>query len=77
MWRLHILYLKTGTEVMVNEDRSVDDQAEWLDSDHVLYALPRNIPGSATSDIWLSRADGAGTPRMFVPDAFSPCMVRP
>ena len=34
-----------GNESVVNESRSVDDQAEWLDSDHVLYALPRNVAG--------------------------------
>ena len=77
VWRLHVLDLKTGNESVVNESRSVDDQAEWLDSDHVLYALPRNVPGSGTSDIWLARADGTGAPRLFVPDASSPCVVRP
>ena len=76
-WRLHVLDLKTGNESLVNESRSVDDQAEWLDNDHVLYALPRNVAGSGTTDIWLARADGAETPRMFVPDASSPCVVRP
>ena len=77
VWRLHVLDLKTGNESVVNESRSVDDQAEWLDIDHVLYALPRNVAGSATSDIWLARADGTGAPRLFVPDASSPCVVRP
>ena len=77
VWRLHVLELKTGTESVVNESRSVDDQAEWLDNDHVLYALPRNVAGSGTTDIWLARADGTGTPELFVPDASSPCVVRP
>jgi Tol biopolymer transport system component len=77
LWRLHVLDLKTGHESVVNENRSVDDQAEWLDNDHVLYSLPRNVTASGTSDIWLARADGTGTPRMFVPDASSPCVVRP
>ena len=40
VWRLHVLDLKTGNESVVNESRSVDDQAEWLDGEHVLYALP-------------------------------------
>ena len=77
LWRLHVLDLGTGTEYPVNETRSVDDQAEWLDNDHVLYGLPRNVAGSGTMDIWLARADGSGTPRLFVPDASSPCVVRP
>lgn len=76
VWRLHVLDLKTGIESVVNETRSVDDQAEWLDDDHVLYAMPRSVAGSGTSDVWVARADGTGTPRMFVPDASSPCVVR-
>ena len=77
LWRLHVLDLGTGTEYPLNETRSVDDQAEWLDNDHVLYGLPRNVAGSGTMDIWLARADGSGTPRLFVQDASSPCVVRP
>lgn len=77
LWRLHVLDLKTQTEVVVNEPSSVDDQAEWLDADHVLYALPRNVPGSGAADIWVARADGTGTPRVFIRDATSPCVVRP
>jgi len=75
-WQLHVLDLKTGTEITVNESRSVDDQAEWLDADRVLYGLPRNVEGSASWDIWVARADGTGTPSLFVHDASSPCVVR-
>jgi hypothetical protein len=77
LWRLHILDLNTGHKAIVNETRSVDDQAEWLDNDHLLYGLPRNIAGSASTDIWLARADGTGEPRMFLANASSPCVVRP
>ncbi len=77
VWQLHVLDLQTEAETIVNEPRSVDDQAEWLDTDHVLYGLPRNIEGSGTWDIWVARADGAGTPGVFVHDASSPCVVRP
>ena len=77
LWRLHILDLNTGHKAIVNETRSVDDQAEWLDNDHLLYGLPRNIAGIASTDIWLARADGTGTPRMFLANASSPCVVRP
>lgn len=75
-WQLHVLDLRTQQETIINESRSVDDQAEWLDTDHVLYGLPRNIAGSGTWDIWVARADGAGTPVVFVHDALSPCVVR-
>ena len=77
LWRLHVLDLRTLAETIINEANSVDDQAAWLDSDHVLYALPRNIPGSGTSDVWVARADGDGTPRVFMHNAASPCLVRP
>ena len=76
-WQLHVLDLQTHHETIVNEPRSVDDQAEWLDADHVLYGLARNIEGSGTWDIWVARSDGTGTPAVFVHDALSPCVVRP
>ncbi|MHA3774177.1 hypothetical protein ACXR0O_21825 [Verrucomicrobiota bacterium sgz303538] len=77
MWKLCVLNLKTGAETSIPGDRSVDDQAEWLDRDHVLYALPRNVAGSAASDIWVANADGTGSPRILISDAFSPCVIRP
>jgi WD40 repeat protein len=77
IWRLRVLDLKSRTETLVSETRSVDDQAEWLDDEQVLYALPRAVAGSGSSDVWLARADGTGTPRLFVADATSPCVVRP
>jgi hypothetical protein len=76
-WRVRILDLSTQADHFVNELRSVDDQSEWLDNDHVLYTLPRGINGDGSSDIWLARADGTGDPRIFVRDATSPCVVRP
>jgi hypothetical protein len=66
--------LQTLTEVPVAEQRSVDDQAEWLDGDRVLYSLPRPSGGST---IWTARADGSGTPSLFLDDAYSPAIVRP
>ena len=39
-WRLHVLNLQTLADVAVAEERSVDDQADWLNNDQVLYALP-------------------------------------
>ena len=70
LWRLHILDLNTGHEAIVNETRSVDDQAEWLDNDHLLYGLPRNVAGSASTDIWLARADDRHSA-----DVFSQCFL--
>jgi hypothetical protein len=75
-WRLHILDLKTGGETPLAEKRSVDDQLEWLDNDHVLYALPESETGSsASTNIWLAAADGASAPKLFLRKAYSPSVT--
>ena len=73
-WRLHVLDLQKLAAVAVAETRSVDDQAEWLDRDHVLYALPRDAGGTA---LWSVPADGSGTPVLFLDNAYSPAIARP
>jgi WD40-like Beta Propeller Repeat len=75
-WRLAVYDLRSGTETVLAEKRSVDDQAEWLDNEHVLYGLPRSTAGTATSDIWMVPADGTGSPRLFVENGWSPSVVR-
>jgi hypothetical protein len=67
-WRLYVLDLHTMRETPLAETRSVDDQAEWRDNDHVLYWRG--------SDIWVVNADGSGTPAKLVTDASSPAVVR-
>jgi hypothetical protein len=67
-WRLSVLDLRTMKEHPLAERGSVDDQAEWLDAQHVLYWR--------LNEIWVVRADGAGLPRRFVPAAASPVVVR-
>jgi hypothetical protein len=69
-WQLHILDLKTNQEMSLGEKRSVDDQLEWLDNDHVLYSLPET--GSASTNIWLAAANGASAPRLLLKKAYSP-----
>lgn len=76
-WRLAVYDLRTGTETLLSEPRSVDDQAEWLDNDHVLYGLAREGGNTATSDIWQVAANGSGKPSVLVADAWSPTVVRP
>lgn len=84
-WRYHVLDLRSGREHPLAEARSVDDQAEWLDDDHVLYGLPagERSGGAGTAgrtDVWVAdvRESGAaaGGPRLFLPDAWSPSVVR-
>jgi hypothetical protein len=70
-WRLWVLDLDTGKRHPLAETRSVDDQAEWLDDEHVLYALPGGEGRSAIMDEWTTPADGSGEPRLFLPEAYS------
>ena len=72
-WRIGVLDLASLEETLVADTRNVDDQAEWLDNDHVVYGLPSATPGS--SDIWTARADGTGEPRLLVADAWSLVVV--
>ncbi len=73
-WRLYVLTLQTLTAVPLAEVQSVDDQAEWLDATHVLYSLPDPVGGST---VWVTPADGSGTPSPFLRQAYSPAPVNP
>lgn len=73
-WRLYVLDLRTLRERPLAEHRSVDDQAAWLDDDTLAYALPGR--DGRKQDIWTTRADGTGTPKLRVPGASSPAQVR-
>lgn len=77
-WQLTVLDLRTGQETpLAAESSSVDDQAEWLDAEHVLYGIPdRSGRAADAPDLWAVRADGTGAPRLFLADAASPAVVR-
>jgi len=66
-WRLHVLDLATMQEEPLAEDRSIDDQAAWLDDGTVAYAID--------GDVWSVPADGSGEPTLIAPDASSPALV--
>jgi len=69
-WRLHVLDLATLEDrQLAGEDRSIDDQVEWLDDDHILY---KHGP-----DVWTLPVDGSAPARTFVSRAASPVVVRP
>ena len=74
-WRPHVLDLETLEETALAEDRSVDDQVEWLDDDSILYALPEEA-GSPIADVWMLPADGSGGPEVFLEQASSPTVLR-
>jgi len=72
-WQIAVLDLQTMTEkLLASETRSVDDQVEWLDDGHVMYHLPT----STGADIWVAAIDGGSQPRILVPGAYSPAVVR-
>ena len=75
-WRLSVLRLDTLEDWPLAESRSVDDQVAWLDDTAVLYALPAAATGTAATDTWTVPADGGGTPRLVMPNAYSLVVVR-
>jgi len=72
-WRLSVLDLQTMQDTALAETASVDDQAEWLDDDQVLYGIR---PGGGATDTWAVPADGSGSPRLFLPGASSAVVVK-
>jgi dipeptidyl aminopeptidase/acylaminoacyl peptidase len=75
-WRLAVYDLKTGKATLLSETRSVDDQVEWLTDNQVMYGLPRQGEGVSSTDVWVAPADGTGTPKLLIPDAWSPAVIR-
>jgi hypothetical protein len=75
-WRLAVLDLASGTETMLAETHSVDDQVEWLDNDQILYGLPGQGSRAAETNVWVVPADGSGAPRLLIEKAWSPSVVR-
>lgn len=73
VWQLHLLDLGTMQDLaLTSESRSVDDQVEWLDLEHILYQLP----SSQGADVWILKVDAAGPPIKLIPAASSPAVVR-
>ncbi|WP_406023689.1 hypothetical protein OH802_28335 [Nocardioides sp. NBC_00850] len=74
-WTPAVLDLATGRRtVLAGETHSIDDQIEWLDDDTVLYGLER--AGEPVSDVWALDTSGSATPRVLVPEAASPAVLR-
>jgi hypothetical protein len=75
-WRLAALDLATGVETKLAETRSVDDQVDWLDDSHVLYAVLGSGGDKYINDIYSVAADGTGHPKLLIAQASSPAVVR-
>jgi hypothetical protein len=67
-WHLHVLDVATLEDHPVAEKRSIDDQAEWLDDDTLVYSDETNV--------YTVSADGGGSPVLLVKDATSPVALR-
>jgi hypothetical protein len=75
-WRIGVLDLATGREKELTEYRSVDDQVEWLDDEHIIYGLPGEGSAAAETNVWVVPADGSGEPTLLIPNAWSPAVIR-
>jgi WD40-like Beta Propeller Repeat len=72
-WRLAVLDLATMAETLLDaEQRSVDDQVEWLDNTHVIY----HLPASEGADIWSLRTDQREAPQRLIKGGYSPAVLR-
>lgn len=75
-WRLVVYDIASGKVTPLAESRSVDDQVEWLDNSSIIYGLPRSGSQAATDDVWSVPANGTGKPKLLIPQAWSPAVVR-
>jgi hypothetical protein len=67
-WRLTVLDLATMHETPLSETEGIDDQAEWLDDQHVVYGIH--------DELRVVAADGSGAPQRLRAKAASPAVVR-
>jgi len=74
-WQLTVLDLATMTEIPLAEKDSIDDQVEWLDNEQILYQKADYDPPKWVS-VFVVPADGSGKPKIFMPNATSPVVVR-
>jgi hypothetical protein len=63
-WHLRVLDVATLDDHEVAEERSIDDQVEWLDDDTLVYSDGDNV--------YTVPADGSGASEVLVRDATSP-----
>jgi hypothetical protein len=77
-WQPAVVDLATMTVRQLPEPKHIDDQIEWLDNGHILYAVGHSTSAAQRrADIWKLAIDGASPPVVFLNDAESPAIVRP
>jgi hypothetical protein len=65
-WRLFVLDLASLKVTRLAGDDPIDDQAEWLDDERVVYGNDNKL--------WVVPADGSGRPEKLLSYAFSPAV---
>jgi hypothetical protein len=63
-WRIRVLDVATLEDHEVAENRSIDDQVEWLNN--------RTLAYSYADDVYITPANGGGGPQLLVRNASSP-----
>jgi hypothetical protein len=75
-WTFAVMDLLSGqVTVLKGEERNVDDQAEWLDDDTLLYGMPR-VGETGVTDVWSIDTRADATPHLLIEQAWSPSVVR-
>jgi dipeptidyl aminopeptidase/acylaminoacyl peptidase len=73
-WQIVVLDLSTMAErPLWNEQRSVDDQVEWLDDRRILYNM---TGGNTAADVWVMDVDSQEAAYPLLHSAYSPATVR-
>jgi len=74
-WNVAVLDLASGQETVLSEQRSVDDQVEWLDDQNLLYGLADET-SEGDSNIWKLGTVPGSQPSLFIAHAWSPSVIR-
>jgi hypothetical protein len=77
-WQPAVFNVATKEVTVLPEPKHIDDQIEWLDDGHILYAVGHSVSAALRrADVWSLAIDGASPPSLFIRDAESPAVVRP
>lgn len=74
-WDVAVLDLASGERTVIELERGIDDQLEWLDEDTLLYGLPREDAGW-DADVYSLEVEAGAEPELFIEHAWSPSVVR-
>ena len=69
-WQAMVFDIVSKSARPLSHTRSIDDQIEWLDRDHVAY----HDATEQGTGIWTLAIDGRSPPRLLIADAYSPAV---